>query len=86
MPINPSELSAKRSIAADRRWAFEPDRTAATSKARQSFMGRFEAHVDPEMKLTPTERAKRAANLRRAYFTDLALKSAQARRGRARKP
>ncbi len=83
MPVLPSDLSAKRAIAADRRWAFEPDRAAATAPARKAFNDRFERLVDPEGKLSPQERAKRAVNLRRAHFRSLALASAEARRARA---
>lgn len=80
MPVPPADLSAKRAIAADRRWAFEPDRTAATAAGRKAFLDRFEREVDPEGKLSPEERSKRAKNLRRAHFRALAIKSAAARR------
>jgi hypothetical protein len=42
-------------------------------------MDRFEEEVDPNGELPPDERAKRAARARRAYFTLLSMKSAQAR-------
>ena len=67
-------------IAAHERWAKEPDRSAATARARQAALDRFEIEVDPDGSLPPAERAKRAAHARSAYFTRLALKSAQARR------
>lgn len=73
--------SALAAAAADDRWAREPDRTAATAPARQAFLSRFEQEVDPNGELNPQERARRAANARRAYFRRLAVKSAQARRG-----
>ncbi|MFY9219872.1 MAG: hypothetical protein WAO40_04945 [Candidatus Nanopelagicales bacterium] len=68
-------------IAAHERWAKEPDRTAATARARQAAMDRFEHQVDPDGTLSPQERAKRASHARSAYFARLARKSAQARRG-----
>lgn len=68
------------SIAANTRWAHETDRTAATSPARAAFEARFEDEVDPERVLPAAERARRAANAKKAYFHRLALKSAQARR------
>lgn len=43
-------------------------------------MEKFEYQVDPQRKLLPAERAKRAENARKAYYQRLALKSAQARR------
>lgn len=70
------------SIAANTRWAHEPDRTAATRSAREAFEQRFENEVDPDRVLAPAERATRASNARTAYFHRLALKSAQARRKR----
>ncbi|OCB20818.1 hypothetical protein A5674_04165 [Mycobacterium malmoense] len=45
---------------------------------------KFEHEVDPDGQLSPTERAKRAEFARRAYYTRLALKSAQARRAKAK--
>lgn len=67
------------SIAANTRWAHEPDRTAATKPARAAFEQRFFDEVDPEGALPPDVRARRAENAKRAYFHRLALKSAQAR-------
>ena len=54
-----------------------------TKKARASFLATFEAQVDPDGTLPPGERERRAGCARRAYFTRLALKSAQARRRRS---
>lgn len=67
-------------LAAHTRWAQEPDRIAATSAARKAFADRFEREVDPDGKLDPVERARRADSARKAYFTRLALRSAQSRR------
>jgi hypothetical protein len=80
----PEDVSPDRylaaSIAANTRWAHEPDRSAATRPARAAFEKRFEEEVDPDGKLAPAERARRAANAKTAYFHRLALKSAKARR------
>ncbi|GAB4067803.1 hypothetical protein GCM10028777_25000 [Angustibacter speluncae] len=82
--LDPADRFLSASIAANTRWANEPDRTAATSPARAAFNKRFEDEVDPERRLSPEERGKRVENARRAYFMRLALRSAQARRsGRA---
>lgn len=67
-------------IAANARWAREPDRAAATQAARDGLQARFEREVDPEGRLTPDERARRAENAKRAHFQRLALASARARR------
>lgn len=75
-----SERALVGRIAASERWARETDRTAATAPARTAMLAKFEQQVDPDGVLTPEERARRAAHARKAYFTRLALKSAQARR------
>lgn len=67
-----SERQLIASIAAHDSWARTEDRSARTSNARAALAAKFlaEAGGDPV----------RAANLRKAYFKRLALKSAQARR------
>lgn len=61
---------------------YDPRET--TAAARAAFLGRFEREADPDGTLAPAERARRAHHLRQAYFAKLALKSAQARRKRAK--
>ena len=51
-----------------------------TAPARRAFNDRFENEVDPDGTLPPAERQRRAEAAKKAYFTRLALKSAQARR------
>ena len=69
--------------AAYKSWAHTPDRSARTAPARRAMLEKFEREVDPNNELTPAERAKRAEYARKAHFTELALRSAQARRRRA---
>lgn len=57
---------------------YDPKET--TKPARAAFMARFEREVDPEGKLEPAERTRRAEYAKRLYFGRLALRSAQARR------
>lgn len=61
-------------------WANTEDRTARTQLGRAAFLKRFDDQVDPERRLSPQERAKRADAAKKAYFASLALKSAKARR------
>ena len=75
----PKFSSAHASVAANTRWAHEPDRTAATAPARDALEARFERQVDPDGILSPDERAKRARNAKRAFYQSLAIKSAKAR-------
>lgn len=67
-------------IAAHTRWANTADRTAATAAGRKAFLDRFERQVDPDGILNPSERSKRAEHARKAYFLQMARKSAAARR------
>ena len=66
-------------IAANERWARVPDRTAATAPARDALDAKFLRQADPDGILPPAERARRAANLRHAYYARLALASTRAR-------
>jgi hypothetical protein len=79
-----SMRSLRGRIGAYTRWANTEDRYAATQAMRDGFYAKFEREVDPEGKLSPQERAKRAEWARKAYYQRLALKSAQARRRRKR--
>lgn len=72
-------------IAANQRWSQTPDRTEATEPARQAFMARFEAEVDPDGTLDPELRAKLAENARKAYFQRMALASAKTRQANKRR-
>jgi hypothetical protein len=75
-----TERSLRSRIAAHKSWAKTPNRTARTAAARRGLLNKFEREADPEGILLPPERAKRAENLRKAFYTEMALKSAQARR------
>ncbi len=66
-------------------WANTEDRSARTAPARRGLLDKFEKLADPGGVLLPAERAKRAENLRKAHYTRMALKSAQARRRRSAK-
>lgn len=55
------------------------DSRAHTEPARKAFMDRFERKVDPDRKLTESERRRRTEQAKKAYFTQLAYKSARAR-------
>lgn len=56
------------------------DSAEVTKPARAAFLARFETQVDPDGLLSEEERTKRATAARKAYFTKLALKSAETRR------
>jgi hypothetical protein len=71
--VNPSQRTARARLAAHTRWANCDDRVEATAGARKAFLDRFERQVDPDGLLPPAERAKRAANARKAYMSRLSL-------------
>lgn len=65
-------------------WAHIADPSAHTLPGRTAFLARFERDVDPDGRLDPVDRARRAEQARRAYFLNLAAKSAASRAARTR--
>ena len=78
-------------VASDQGWAriaayhlhATRDSCEITRPARRAFLARFEAQADPDHVLAPDERERGARLLRRAHFSALAVKSADARRRRS---
>jgi hypothetical protein len=79
MALSPQERILRARLAAHTLHS-QVDATEHTAPARKAFLERFEREVDPDGILEPAERARRAEHAKRAYFSRLALKSAQARR------
>jgi hypothetical protein len=79
--MNPSERALRARLAAHAMHG-RHDARQTTAKARAAFLARFERLADPEERLPPAERQRRAQQLRSAYFARLALASAKARRTR----
>lgn len=79
--LTPEERTLRARLGAYRLHAlYDPKET--TKKARAAFAARFDRQVDPDGVLSPVERARRADAARRAYFTELQLRSSQVRRSR----
>lgn len=76
----PAERSLRGRMAVHRSWANTNDRTARTSRGRAAFEARFEKEVDPDGILPPHIRAQRAEAARKAYYAELVMKAATARR------
>ena len=73
--FDPREMALRGRIGAYRLHAtHNPKET--TKAAREAFMARFEREVDPDGTLAPEERSRRAEAARKAYFAQLAHKSA----------
>lgn len=81
-PLTPSERTLRARLAAHSLHA-QQDSRALTAPARKAAHDRFLIQVDPDGTLPEAERIRRASHARKAYFTALALKSAQARRRNA---
>lgn len=77
--MTPAQRVLRAKLASNTRWANTEDRRAATAAARSAFNDRWEKQVDPELVLSPAERAKRAENAKTAHFTRMALKSSISR-------
>lgn len=81
-PLTPEQRALRARLAAHTLHARITDESAHTAPARKAFLDRFEREVDPDGALDPTERARRAAHAKKAYFVRLALRSARARASR----
>lgn len=78
--MSTAERTLRARLAAHESWAQTADRAARTAAARQAFADSFERQVDPDGVLDPAERSKRAESARKAHYTRLSLKAAEARR------
>lgn len=67
-------------IGAELSWSRTNDRSARTRAAREKFLQRFEREVDPDGKLPPDERRRRAEHAKRAYMLRLAKRAVGARK------
>lgn len=68
--MSPAERTLIARQAAHASWAQTEDRTARSAPGRIAADARFEKQVDPEGRLSPAERAKRAASARAAFYAD----------------
>jgi hypothetical protein len=82
MALSP-EARRLRARIAGYRLAAQRDPRDYTAAARAAFMTRFERDVDPAGDLAPSERQRRAAAAKRAYFAQLSYRSARKRAKRA---
>ena len=69
-------------IAAEISWARTQDRSARTRPAREAFLKRFEREVDPDGRLPPDERRRRAEHALRAHMLRLRKRSMPAKKAR----
>ena len=80
-PQSPTERSLRARLAAYAMHA-QHDSRHTSAPGRAAFLARFEADVDPDGRLDPEERRRRAEHARSAYFARLALASVAARRAK----
>ena len=78
MTLTSKELSAFGRLGAFAQHA-RHDARETTAHARAAALARFSLEVDPDGKLAPAERARRAEFAKRAHFMKLAMLSARVR-------
>src|SRR5581483_12143553 len=76
--LTPEQRALRARIAANTRWS-KSDRKVGTVNARAAFLSRFERQVDPEGRLAPDERGRRARAALTAHMQALALRSSRNR-------
>lgn len=81
----PEDRSLSARIAANTRWALEPDRAKATAPGRAGLRRKFERQVDPGGILPPDEVERRVNSLIRAHMNRMALAASKARRAKRSK-
>jgi len=78
-PLTPAQRRERARIAANTRWAKEPNRLAATAPGLRAMHEAFERQVDPEGLLAPDVRAKLVKNARTAQLAQARLKASRKR-------
>ncbi|ODA69242.1 hypothetical protein [Streptomyces sp. AVP053U2] len=85
--LSPEERSLRARLAAHTSWANTLDPKSRTARARAAANGRFEKQArEKHPDATDEQIARVAEHLRKAHYSAMALKSAAARRAKARKP
>ena len=83
MSLSPQERTLRASVAVHTMWANCDDWSARTQPGRDAFRKSFETKLDPDGKLDPVERSKRADQLYKAHFKKMALAKSKKARGAA---
>lgn len=81
--LTPAERTLRARQAAHESWANTDDPSARGRKGADGLLARFEREIDPDGKLDPADRRRRAEHKRQAHMTALAFKAAKARRLRS---
>lgn len=72
--MTPARRKLRAQAAANARWARASDRAQGTQAARDAWAEKFANQVDPEGRLDPVERERRAASAMRSHMQSLAFK------------
>jgi hypothetical protein len=78
----PFTSPAEARAAVKKSWKFTEDRRARTQPSREAFFANLHKKIDPDNKLPPHERSRRATEAYREHFKSLAAKSIKARKRR----
>lgn len=81
--MTPAQRSLRARVAA---YALHAQGGTSTKAGTSAFLARFERQVDPDGRLSPEERSRRATFARKAYMGSLALKASRARSHRPAAP
>ena len=83
--IDPEVAHTRAIIAANTRWASEPNRTSATARMRQGFLDKLQREARKKLGPAATDEqvAKAVENALRAHYARMQLKSLKARRERS---
>lgn len=81
--LTPEQRSLRGRIAAHARWSRDGDRVGQAKKAQAGLLAKFEREVDPDGKLSPKERRRRAENARAGYMAQLSFLASKARAKKA---
>jgi hypothetical protein len=76
--LSPAQRTLRARIGAHKLHASRDSREL-TAPARAAFLDKFRRQADPESKLPVAERERRALQLRKAYYAQLAFRSSKAR-------
>jgi len=80
--MTPEQRSLRARIAAHTRWGNTDDTLSATAPARSAAEDRFMRQADPDGVLPLDVRARKAENLRRAFYLRLSAAGVKARAAR----
>jgi hypothetical protein len=78
--LSANERSLRARLAVHSSWARTTNPSERTRPGREAAFEKFRRQVDPDGKLSPEERDRRARHAQRAHMLELSLRASKARR------